>query len=206
MKVIGTGVGRTGTMSLRVALQQLGFGPCYHMEVVTQDMPLRVPHWNAALEGNPDWAATFDGFPSAVDWPVATFYKEMYEAFPDAKFVLTHRSPESWVESFGETIYTSLAGAEHAPDAVQDWLAMATGVISRAGFPLGMSPEELAEAFNAHNEAVKSAIPAESLLVFQVKEGWGPLCEFLGVPVPEGDFPRTNNREEFWELVNAAGQ
>jgi len=203
MNVIGAGVGRTGTYSLRLALNQLGLGPCHHMEEVLQNMPGQVPLWSAALDGSPDWKKIFSGYASTVDWPTACFYSELHEAYPEARFVLTHRSPESWADSFGSTIYKLLAGRDQAPPEMKAWLDMSTGVISKTGFPDGLDREGLMRAFVAHNEAVKNTIPADRLLVYQVKEGWEPLCEFLGKPVPADPFPRTNNRSEFWELVNA---
>ena len=202
MKVIGAGVGRTGTMSLKLALQALGFGPCYHMEAVFNDLEKRVPQWNAVLAGKPDWGAIYDGFQSAVDWPTAAFYRELHAAFPDAKFILSTRSPESWAASYGETIAKLIADRANAPAPVQPWLEMAHGVIAQNGFPDGLSDAELAERFIAHNEAVKAAIPESRLLVFEVKQGWAPLCDFLGVDAPDGPFPRTNDRAEFWDLVS----
>jgi len=175
------------------------------MEAVLEDMDHHVPLWNAILDGKPDWNSTYAGFSNAVDWPTATFFRELNTAHPEAKFVLTYRDPAVWAESFGSTIYTALAGAEQAPPSVRDWLHMATRVVERAGFPLGMTREQLAVAFEAHNAAVRDVIPAERLLEFQVKEGWRPLCEFLDLPVPATPFPRTNNREEFWEIVGGAG-
>lgn len=202
MKVIGTGLGRTGTNSLKVALEMLGFGPCYHMDQVLEDMPGRVPLWSAALEGAPDWDAIYKGYNSAVDWPTCRFYKELYAVYPAAKFVHTVRSPESWAASFSETIYTAIAGRDKAPPPVQAWLDMATEVMVQTGIPTGLNKPALMERFEAHTEAVKAAIPADQLLVFEVKQGWAPLCAFLDVPVPEQAYPRTNNREEFWELIS----
>jgi hypothetical protein len=199
IKVIGAGVGRTGTYSLKLAINRLGLGPCHHMEAVIQNMPVQVPLWAAALEGKPDWTATFDGFNSAVDWPTATFFRELAKNYPSAKFVLTHRDPETWADSFGATIYTVMAQRDQVPQALLSWLNMAYGVVARAGFPSGLSREELISAFHAHNDAVKAAIPPARLLVYQVKEGWGPLCDFLGLEVPDEAFPRSNSREEFWE-------
>jgi len=202
MKVIGAGVGRTGTYSLKLALNQLGFGPCHHMEEVLHHMPVQVPLWSAAVQGRADWRAIFNGYPSAVDWPTAGFFRELYQAYPTAKFVLTHRSPESWADSFGGTIYQLLAGRDKAPPAMKEWLAMAMGVIAKTGFPDGLDRAALLKAFVAHNDAVKATIPASQLLVYEVKEGWGPLCKFLGVPVPATEFPRTNDRVEFWDRVS----
>jgi hypothetical protein len=202
MKVIGAGVGRTGTYSLKLAINQLGFGPCHHMEEVLIHMPQQVPLWSAALNGNADWEAIYKGYSSAVDWPTAGFFKPLRKAYPSAKFILTVRSPESWAESFGETIYKLLAGRDKAPEAMRDWLDMAHGVIAMTGFPDGLDKPQLAKAFTAHIDAVKAEISPEQLLVYQVKEGWDPLCAFLGVPVPEGPFPRSNDRAEFWDRVS----
>ena len=202
MQVIGTGVGRTGTYSLKLAINQLGFGPCHHMEEVLHNMPLQVPLWSAALNGGADFQSIYAGYPSAVDWPTAGFFRELFEAYPSAKFVLTQRSPESWADSFGGTIYQLLGGRDQAPEEMRDWLEMSAGVIARTGFPDGLDREGLMNAFTAHNEAVKALIPADQLLEFEVRQGWAPLCDFLEVPVPDEPFPRSNHREEFWDRVN----
>ncbi len=201
LQVIGAGVGRTGTLSLKLALTRLGLGPCHHMMEVIQAMPVQVPLWAAALEGRPDWKAIYDGFASAVDWPTAAFFRELAAAYPQARFILSHRDPENWADSFGETIYTAMAARDQAPPERRDWLEMAYGVVARSGFALGLSRDQLIAGYIAHNQAVKAAIPASRLLVYQVKEGWEPLCAFLGTPVPDEPFPRTNDRAEFWERV-----
>ena len=204
LTIIGAGVGRTGTYSLKTAIAQLGLGPCHHMEEVLHHMPVQLPLWEKAVKGGAggsNWDAIYDGYQSAVDWPTAGFFRELGNAYPEAKFILTVRSPESWAASFSETIYTLLAGKDQAPPHMQAWLDMAAAVIAKSGFPAGMSPPALAEAFTAHNDAVKAAIPPRNLLVYEVKQGWEPLCAFLGKPVPSEVFPKTNNRVEFWELV-----
>ncbi len=201
LKVIGAGVGRTGTYSLKLAINQLGFGPCHHMEEVLHNMPAQVPLWLAASDGSPDWRAIYDGYGSAVDWPTARFFRELNEAYPDAKFVLTVRSPESWAASYSHTIQKLVAERAQTPVEVHEWLEMVYKVISQTGFPDGLTLDQLMAAFVAHNEAVKAAIPADRLLIFEVKQGWQPLCDFLGVPVPDEAFPRTNHREEFWDRV-----
>lgn len=201
MKVIGTGVGRTGTHSLKTALDTLGLGPTHHMDQVILDFDRHVPLWTAAVEGQPHWPTIYQGYHSAVDWPTACFYRELYAAYPDAKFVLTHRSPESWVASFGSTIYTLLGKRDEAPTEMQDWLTMCVRVLEKTGFPLGMDDDQLGEAFIAHNERVKAAIPPESLLIYEVAQGWEPLCDFLNVPAPTSEFPKTNDRIEFWDRV-----
>lgn len=202
VKIVGAGVGRTGTFSLKLALNQLGLGPCHHMDEVLEKMSVHVPLWAAAARGQPDWEAIYNGYESAVDWPTAGFFRELIKAYPSAKFILTLRSPESWVASFSDTIYKLLAGKDHSPKEMLEWLEMAVAVIDKTGFPAGLDSAGLTKAFNAHNEAVRAAIPAHQLLVYQVKEGWQPLCAFLGVPAPAGPFPRTNDRVEFWDRVS----
>ncbi|MBI1397496.1 MAG: hypothetical protein GC151_16105 [Betaproteobacteria bacterium] len=201
VRIIGAGVGRTGTYSLKLAINQLGLGPCHHMEEVLHHMPVQVPLWKSAADGHPDWEGIYQGYASAVDWPTACFFRELHATYPDARFVLTHRSAESWADSFGATIYKLIAGRAEAPPEMADWLAMASAVIARTGFPDGLDRDGLMKAFTAHNEAVRRTIPADRLLVFEVKDGWGPLCEFLGMPVPSTPFPRTNDRGEFWDRV-----
>jgi hypothetical protein len=201
MKVFGAGLGRTGTYSLKLAINQLGRGPCHHMEAVLLAMHVQVPLWSAALDGGPDWLAIYNGFESAVDWPTAAFFRELTKAYPTAKFVLTRRNSENWADSFGATIYKLIAGRDQGPPEMKAWLEMAERVINRTGFPPGLDRDGLIRAYEAHNEAVKATIPANQLLVYEVKDGWGPLCEFLNAPVPNEVFPRTNGRAEFWDRV-----
>lgn len=202
LKVIGVGVGRTGTYSLKLAINQVGMGPCHHMEEVLHKMATQVPLWSAATAGQADWSRIFDGYESAVDWPTACFYRELLNEYPAAKFVLTVREPERWADSFSATIYELFAKKDQAPPEMWAWLDMATAVVAKTGFPLGLDHDALVQAFESHIHSVKETIPADQLLVFDVREGWEPFCDFLDVPVPDGDFPRTNDREEFWDRVN----
>ena len=202
LKIIGTGVGRTGTYSLKLALNELGLGPCHHMEVVLQNMPVQVPLWASALDKRPDWRAIYKGHASAVDWPTAGFFSELIAVYPDAKFIHTSRSPKSWAQSFSETIYKLISARDKAPPEMAAWLDMSIRVIAKTGFPLGLDLAGLEKAFSDHDAAVKAAIPARQLLVYEVKDGWAPLCAFLGVPEVSMPFPRTNARVEFWDLVS----
>jgi len=204
LEVIGTGVGRTGTYSLKLALAELGFGPCYHMEEVILQMPKHLPLWQTAVAGNPDFGAIYHSYGSAVDWPTAGFYKELLRAYPDAKYVLTVRNAAKWAESFGETIQALLKGKAQAPEPMHPWLDMAERVVEKTGFSVDADPAELERQFEAHRQAVQAVIPPEQLLVFDVKQGWEPLCRFLNRPVPNAPFPRSNHREEFWEKVKGA--
>ena len=114
--------------------------------------------------------------------------------------------PETWADSFGSTIYTLLGRRDQAPPEMKAWLAMGYGVIAKSGFPDGLGRDALIKAFIAHNDAVRQTIPADRLLPYRVTAGWGPLCEFLGVQVPDAEFPKTNSRTEFWEIVSGGGK
>ena len=203
LQVIGAGFGRTGTNSLRLALNQLGLGPCHHMNELGLNVPVNVPLWLAALDDHPDLELISKGYASAVYWPTAGFFRELNTVYPQAKFILTVRSAESWVESFSETISKLHAGGDQAPANFKPFFDMANGVVFKTGFPFGLDTAGLANAFNAHTDAVKAAIPADRLLIYEVKEGWGPLCAFLQAPEPAEAFPQTNSRGEFWEVVAA---
>lgn len=197
LRVIGAGLGRTGTMSLKIALEELGFGPCHHMAEVFRDRDHQVPLWDAALSGKANWNTTFGGFESAVDWPSAAFWRELADFYPDSKIILTTRDAENWFESISQTIFKLISTAETAPDEVRPVLKMTTDVITRS---LGedLERQHAIDCFNAHQGAVRREIPASRLLVFEAKDGWGPLCRFLNVDVPQHDYPRTNDRAEFW--------
>ena len=205
LKVISVGFGRTGTMSLRTALNQLGLGPCYHMEDVLQDMPTRVAHWNAAVDGTPDWESTFDGFNSAVDWPVAGFWEELAAHYPQAKFILSSRSADSWYKSISQTILAVLSAPEKWPEPQREWLEMVCRVVVDRSLGGRMDEAGAIAAFNTHEAAVKAALPAGQLLVHEAKDGWEPLCTYLGTPVPDTPYPRTNSREEFFEIMAKGG-
>ena len=203
LSVFSAGFGRTGTMSLKLALQQLGQGPCHHMVEVIENGAVQVPLWNDALAGNPDFGAIYDGYNSAVDWPSAAFWKELADAYPDAKIILSTRSAESWYDSISETILATVWAPETWPPQAVDWFRMVTKVLERS-FGEAKDRDSLIAVFNAHEAAVKAAISAERLLVHSAKDGWEPLCAFLGVPVPEGPYPRTHSKEEFFESMKKA--
>lgn len=192
LKVIGAGYGRTGTMSLKLALEQLGFGPCYHMVEVFKN-PQAPAWWLEAADGTPDWAKIFQGYSATVDWPSATFYRELAEAYPDAKVILTERDPEAWFRSTQATIFArDFSQAEQTA-----WGEMALRVVSDLFDRQMHDKDKLISVFKAHNARVREVIPAERLLVYDVAQGWGPLCAFLGVPAPGTPMPKVNSTEEF---------
>lgn len=192
LKVIGAGYGRTGTMSLKLALEQLGFGPCYHMVEVFKN-PVAARWWVDAAEGRPDWEKIFAGYDSTVDWPNATFYAELAEAYPEAKVILTERDPEAWFASTQATIF-----ARDIPADTEDpWMLMFGKVIADLFDRRMHDKDKLISVYQAHNARVREVIPSERLLVYEVAQGWAPLCDFLGVAVPEGPMPKVNSTEEF---------
>ena len=203
MRVIGFGVGRTGTFSLKLALEQLNFGPCHHMEEVDARSPEQIAVWASAANGKVDWKKAYAGYNSAVDWPTAAFCRELATAYPDAKFILTIRDPERWYASFSQTIVPLIQPTAKTPPELLPFLKMVMAVVQKTGFRIPSTKEEILTAFHRHIEIVTQTIPTDRLLLFDVKQGWGPLCQFLGVAVPPGDFPKTNNTKDFWDSVQA---
>ena len=198
LEVVGAGFGRTGTNSLRLALNELGFGPCYHMYEVFADLDARVPLWVAASEGKPDWDAIFDGYRSTVDWPSASYWEEILAHNPGARVILSSRSAESWYDSFSGTIAALLAMPENLPPHMSDWYAMGNGLINRVFDGRQLNRDHAIGVFTAYEAAVKARVPAGQLLVYNVGDGWDPLCRFLERPVPDTPFPRTNTKDEFF--------
>ena len=192
LSVIGAGFGRTGTLSLKLALEQLGFGPCHHMVEVFKD-PAAPGRWEAAADGQSvDWSDVLRGFSSTVDWPSATFYRELAQAFPQAKVILTVRDPQAWFASTQATIF-----ARPYDDPNDPFQRMVGKVVGRLFDHRLGDRDKVIEVFERHNETVRRTIPADRLLVYDVAQGWEPLCAFLGVPVPATPMPKVNSTEEF---------
>jgi hypothetical protein len=207
MRVIGAGFGRTGTLSLKVALEELGCGPCYHM-IEVFDKPRHVALWQAAAEGRPvDWGELFAGYNAAVDWPACSFYAQLMDVYPEAKVLLTIRDPETWYESVQNTIYPTSKDESDEPD-VRAHLHMTTTLIWQGTFDGRFEDKQHAIAvFKRHIQEVKQRVPAERLLVYEVQEGWEPLCCFLDVPVPEDmPFPRLNDTAAFQRRLRERAQ
>ncbi|MGV9308351.1 sulfotransferase family protein [Nonomuraea sp. NPDC004354] len=211
LRVIGAGFPRTGTSSMKAALERLGLGPCYHMfEVLTN--PDHVDRWLPLASGGPvDWETVLDGYRSTMDWPASHFWREQAAAYPDAKVVLTVRDPHRWYRSMTELIANG-PGRELPADLPEPAATVfrsmerlgpvmehIVGSTFGAGYSLrtGLPDEDTAvAAFHRHVAEVKESLPAERLLVFDVREGWAPLCDFLEVPVPAGEpFPHLNDSE-----------
>ncbi len=200
LQVIGAGLGRTGTMTLKTALEQLGLGPCHHMVEVFANIATQGPFWRAAAGGEAvDWDTGFAGYRSSVDWPSAHFYKQIAAQYPAAKVILSRRDPQRWYESMTETILKAMTGFA-TPDGapVEHPMRFAEMIVAEQTFNRDFTEANVIAAFERHNADVIASIPADRLLVFEAAQGWEPLCAFLAVPVPATPFPRTNSREEFW--------
>ena len=193
LKVIGAGFGRTGTLSLKLALEQLGFGPCYHMMEVLKN-PQAAGWWEAVADGGPaDWEKIFQGYNATVDWPNATFYKALADAYPDAKVILTVRDAEDWYASVQATIFKP----DIDPDTANPFQRMVGKVVYDLFDRRMRDKDHLISVYERHNAEVQAVIAPERLLVYHVSQGWGPLCEFLGVAIPAEPMPKVNSREDF---------
>lgn len=211
LRVVGAGLPRTGTLSLKTALERLLGAPCYHMSELFKH-PEHIPAWADAAEGKPvDWAALLDGYAATVDAPGATLWRRTSAAFPDAIVLLSVRdSAEQWWDSMDRTIYPRIREREaaltgSAPDEVppemRDAIRMFRGIGTFVPYandkPGGMA------WYERYNAEVRAEIPAERLVEWKAADGWGPLCDALGLPVPDEPFPRVNSSEEFQATFGA---
>ncbi len=198
LQVIGAGLGRTGTASLKVALEQLGFGRCYHMGEVLGNLDA-VPLWIEAGKGRPDWDTLLAGYGAAVDYPSCSFWREQLAHFPEAKVVVSTRDAEGWFDSVHATIMAPDATAWLRQGPLREFFELC---VWRDFEPHIFDRDYMVAYYRQRIEAIRDAVPAERLLIFDVREGWEPLCEFLGVPVPATPFPRVNSRDETRKLLD----
>jgi hypothetical protein len=200
LQVIGVGLGRTGTMSLKLALERLGLGPCYHMAELMMN-PERTPLWIAAADGKPDWEAVFAGYSSTTDYPACIYWRELAAAYPKAKLILTKRDKDKWFESTQATIFSEAMTARIVGSPVEPffhktvWRDFGKRIHDRAF---------MTAYFEEHNATVEAEVAKKRLLVYDVAQGWEPLCKFLGVPVPDSPFPKVNSREEMQARMSKA--
>ena len=195
IRMIGAGVGRTGTNSLKLALERLTGAPCYHMIEVFRH-PEHVPFWQASFEGrDPDWNVLLDGFAATVDWPAAGRWRTIAAAWPDAPILLSTRADgEQWWRSADATIFEGLRRVGSVP--ADDWTRMAAAML-RDFCPGGIERDAAIAAYERHNAAVRAEVPASRLVEWQPGDGWEPLCRALDVPVPDEPFPHVNTSSEF---------
>jgi hypothetical protein len=199
LQIVGAGVGRTGTNSLQVALQQLLGGSCYHM-VEVFGRPDHVPMWRAAVDGTmPDWDALFDGYVAEVDWPASAFWRELSEHYPDAPVLLSTRdSAEQWWHSADRTIFEVFKMEN--PPMPPEWFDMVS-TLFRTTFADPLDKDACMAAYERHNAEVRATIPADRLIDWKPQDGWAPICDALGVAVPDDPFPVTNTTPQFREML-----
>ncbi len=194
LEVIGAGLGRTGTTSLKLALEQLGFVRCHHMtEFISH--PQTAPEWERAARGESvDWDRLLAGYRATADWPACHFYKELAARYPAAKVVLTVRDPESWFQSTQATIFSDAHLQQVGERPMGGFVRMAILPFFDGRMH---DREHLLEVYERHNAEVRRVIQPGRLLVYDVREGWEPLCRFLDRPIPSDPFPRANTTETF---------
>jgi hypothetical protein len=217
LKVIGAGLPRMATTTQMLAFEKLGFAPCYHMRDVLGNLPQELPKWEAAADGRADWEGIFGNAQSTCDFPSARFYKELADYYPGSKVVLTVRDPERWVQSMRKTVWGCygphdilyhMVQAQRYADPLWDRyiktmikILWEDGTGALAPWEETFSDEGLAKAMERWNEQVKASIPADRLLVWDLNEGWKPLCEFLEVPIPDEPLPHVNDTAAFREGI-----
>lgn len=202
LEIIGAGFGRTGTFSLKSALERLGFGPCHHMSEVI-DNPDQVRLWSDVAAGRPDFESIFAGFRSAVDFPVSAYWQDVLAVTPGAKVILSDRDPEDWYGSFSQTILPLILDKAAWPDNRRAWFEMIDDVIVGKALGGRTDREGILAAYRANAEDARALRAEGRVLMFRSRDGWEPLCDFLGVEVPDEPFPKTNARADFFAAVKS---
>jgi len=203
LQVIAVGLGRTGTTSLKVALEELGFGPCFHMTELLRN-PASWPLWLRACRGEDvDWEAAFHGYRSSTDDPGTLCWRKLVKFYPNAKIILTTRDPDKWFASAQTSAVSETARAsyERAPPELQPILEMNAAMGWDPRDPRTHDHSYMTGWLARHNAEVQAAVAPGRLLVFLSSDGWGPLCRFLGVNVPRSPYPHVNTSAEFVEML-----
>ncbi|HEY2869388.1 MAG TPA: sulfotransferase [Gaiellales bacterium] len=200
LRIVGAGLPRTGTNSLKLALERLTGGSCYHMREVSE-RPGAADAWRAAAEGKvPDWEALLGGYDAAVDWPASAFWRELAAANPDAPVLLSQRTgAEEWWRSVETTIAVALTRTPDDPEIAR--IREMGRTLARRFCPEWPDPAAVQAAYDRHNADVRATIAPDRLVEWRPADGWEPLCATLGVPVPDEPFPRTNDAAGFRVLA-----
>ena len=205
LKIVGSGLGRTGTKSMQTALNTLGFGPCHHMSEMFVH-PETIPAWIAAAKGAQNWDELFEGYQSMVDWPGVAYWRQLIDHYPEAKVLHTVRDPDKWFDSTQVTIF-SPANLDRIMQRAAEPAPMIEFFMGLFGelYPHMADRAYMTDLYRRHDAEVRATVPKDRLLVYEVGSDWAPLCEFLGVAVPDEPFPRENSRRAFAERVVAQG-
>lgn len=202
MQIIGAGLGRTGTASLKLALEMVLGEPCYHMFEL-MNRPNDAQGWQTAADGgDPDWVSFLSGWGAVVDWPASSYYREMADAFPNAKVLLSERDAEGWWASAERTIFSHRRKNPDHEDTSPLGIAASAAIAYVGVDPL--DKDVSIEAFTRHNAQVRKVIPADRLIIWQPGDGWGPICNGLGVAIPDEPYPHSNSSASFLDTVKAA--
>lgn len=197
LSVIGLGFGRTGTASMKSALNLLGQGPTHHMGELFENDELHRKWIELAAGAEPDWEVLFNGYSAFCDWPAAAYWRELIQAYPEAKVVLTWRTADSWWNSFANTILEAILRRDPLHP-------LALTLIADTVF--GGRPDDRAHAIGVYRdyvEQVMAEVPPGRLLIHRLGDGWPALCSHLGVPIPDEPYPRGNSTREFREATDA---
>ena len=200
LKVLGAGFGRTGTLSLKYALEELGFGPCHHMMEVMRDRKQTEWFYRISQGDRVEWGEVFDDYSSAVDWPSAAYYAELMEVFPNAKVILSVRDPDSWYKSVNDTIFNVVPNIPQWVQALfprsKKIAILIEAIVWQGVFKGQFKDKDYAiDVYEKNTEAVMASVPSDRLLIHSAKEGWEPICKFLEVPLPETQYPWVNDRK-----------
>jgi hypothetical protein len=202
LKVVGAGLGRTGTHSLKIALEQLLGAPCYHMLEVF-GRPDDIAVWHRAVNGDePDWNEFLSEYSATVDWPACAFWRELVAANPDAVVLLSSRDADGWWTSANNTIF-QVVHRELPPgeDTGRAQMDMALDMFAKRFTPSWRNEAEAKRAYEAHNADVRASVPADRLIDYRPGDGWAPICDKLGLSVPSEPFPHVNTTDEFRAML-----
>lgn len=202
LQVVGSGLGRTGTLSLKAALERLLGEPCYHMLEVFEHIEDHPARWLDAVHDRPvDWDALLTGYGATVDWPAAAFWKELAAANPDAVILHSERPADAWYTSADRTIFEMFRAPREvqAEQTSETWVEMAHSMLATRFASDFLDRDTAIAAVDAWNADVRATADPDRLVIWSPGDGWEPICAALGVPVPDEPFPHTNSTAEFRE-------
>lgn len=196
LHVIPAGVPRTGTSSLREALGYLLNAPIYHMSEAFAH-PEHAATWVNAIEGNPpEWETFLAGYAGGVDAPFSNCWRDLAAAYPDAPVLLSHRGDsEVWYRSMEATVLPRMR--ELLAKSTEDPMVPLFGVIFSGVFTDIDDRDQIVAGYERRLSEVREEIEPDRLVEWQPGDGWEPICNALGVPVPARPFPHENSTASY---------